>query len=210
MADRPAPAPQALLFDIGRVIVRVDVNCALGALGARAGMSAEQVWAALQADPRWQDWQEGRIDPRDWHQHLARRFQLLLSFDEFCAVWNSSLHHKTLLGEDLFAKLAARYRLGLLSNTDPIHVAHLEADFGFVQHFPARVYSCFVGASKPDPTIYRRAIGEIGVPAGEILYIDDEPKYVEAGRQVGMQAVLFAGAEPLLGELRQRGILRAT
>ena len=207
MAPAAAPAPRGLLFDIGRVIVRVDINRALGALVVSAGLSPEQIWEAIQADPRWRDWQEGRIAPRDWHQHLARRFGFPLSFNEFCAVWNSSLAGETILGDDLFAQLAARYRLGLLSNTDPIHVAHLEANFGFVRHFPARVYSCTAGTTKPDPAIYRRAISELGLPPDQILYVDDEPKYTEAGRQAGIQAIVFTGAGPLLAELRHRGIL---
>ncbi len=204
-----AAVPRALIFDIGRVIVPVDLSRSLGSLGAGAGRNAEQVWAAIQADPRWREWQEGRIAPRDWHAHLARRFGLALSFEEFCAVWNSCLVRETILGEDLFAKLASRYRLGLLSNTDPIHVAHLETHFSFVRHFPARVYSCTAGACKPDLAIYRQAIRNVGVAAGQILYVDDQPEYVAAGGQAGMQSILFAGAEPLLDELRQRGVLLA-
>jgi HAD superfamily hydrolase (TIGR01509 family) len=71
------------------------------------------------------------------------------------------------------------------------------------------VYSCSAGACKPELAIYCRAIREAGVPAEQILYIDDEPKYVEAGRRAGMQAIVFTGAEPLLAELHHRGILRA-
>ncbi len=207
MAPAAAPAPRALLFDIGRVIVRVEIHRALRPLAVSAGLSTEQIWEAIQADPRWRDWQEGRFAPRDWHQHMTRRFGLLLSFDEFCAVWNSCLAGETILSDDLFAQLAAHYRLGLLSNTDPIHVAHLEANFSFMRHFPARIYSCTAGATKPDPAIYRQAIREVGPPAAQILYVDDEPKYVEAGRQAGMQAIVFTGHGPLLGELHRRGIL---
>jgi glucose-1-phosphatase len=202
-----APAPRALIFDIGRVIVDVDLTRSLGRLGAGAGLSAEQVWAAIQADPRWREWQEGRIASRDWQAHLAHRFGLALSFEEFCTAWNSCLVRETILDEDLFAKLASRYRLGLLSNTDPIHVAHLETHFSFVRHFPVRVYSCTAGACKPELAIYRQAIRKINVAAEQILYVDDQPEYVAAGGQAGMQSIVFAGAEHMLGELRQRGLL---
>ncbi len=208
MAERAAPHPQALIFDVGRVIVRVDVSRSLETLGAGAGLSAEQVWSAIQADPLWRDWQEGRTSPPDWHEHLARRFRVKLAFGEFCDVWNSALDRETILDEDLFAKLAARYRLGLISNTDPIHMAHLEAHFRFVRHFPARVYSCVAGASKPDAAIYRRAIAEAGVAPQHILYVDDVQEYVAAAEHAGMQALLFRSPEQLLSELRQRRILQ--
>jgi putative hydrolase of the HAD superfamily len=134
--------------------VRVNVERALATLGASAGLSAEQVWSAIRIDPRMRDFQEGRMTPQEWHQHLVRRFGIKLSFTEFCTAWKSAIDPEPLLDESLFACLAAEYRLLLISNTDPIHVAHVEKSFGFPRHFPIRIYSCQVGARKPDQAIY--------------------------------------------------------
>lgn len=199
--------PQAIIFDIGRVIVRVNLARAFGTLGAQAGLSAEQVWAAIRADPLWRDWQEGRVSPHEWHEHLARRLSFPFSFEQFRAAWNSALEPETLLGDNLFAKLAARYRLVLLSNTDPLHVEHLDANFGFPRYFPARVYSCTVGASKPQRAIFERAIHEAGAAPSQILYVDDAEEYVAAGCRLGLQGYVFQGAEPFLAELRRRSML---
>jgi putative hydrolase of the HAD superfamily len=196
-----------LIFDVGRVIVRVDVSRALAALGISTNVTPEQVWAAIESDPRLRDFQEGRLTPHEWHEHLVRRFSLRLSFDEFCAAWNRALDSETILSEDLFAQLSKRYRLLLLSNTDPIHVAHLDANFSFPRYFHAWIYSCVVGVSKPDPAIYGLAILQAEAAPGQILYIDDAPAYVEAGRRAGLQTIHFQGAERLLDELHKRGIL---
>lgn len=197
-----------MIFDIGRVIVRMNVNRGLAALSANTDLSGEQIWSAVQADPNWRDWQEGRIEPRAWHERLDRRLGFDLTFEQFCMAWNSVIEPEPILSERFFAQLASRYRLALLSNTDPIHVAHLEANFDFPRHFASRVYSCTAGASKPDPVIYGRAICETGVPPERILYVDDVPSYVEAGRRVGLQAILFESAEELFRAFRQRSILR--
>ncbi len=114
---------------------------------------------------------------------------------------------ETILDDELFAKLAERYGLALLSNTDPIHVAYLESHFSFFRHFPARIYSCRVGVCKPDAAIYRRAAAAAGVRADEILYIDDIAEYIEAGRRAGMDVHLFRSAESLKEDLRNRGLL---
>lgn len=209
MADRVEPTVRALAFDIGRVIVRVNIQRALATLGASADLTAEQVWSAIRADPRMQDFQEGRVSPLQWHEHLVRRFGMKLDFESFCAAWNSALDPETLLSEDLFAELAGNYRLMLVSNTDPIHVAHLEANFRFPHHFLVRVYSCRVGASKPAAAIYHRAIREAAVAPEQILYIDDVADYLEAGRRAGMQTLLYQGAQQLVAELRRHGILRS-
>ncbi len=202
------PVIQALVFDIGRVIVRVNVKRALATLGTDAGLSPEQVWEAIQTDPRWQDWQEGRVQPQEWHEHLARRFRFGLTFEQFCGAWNSALDPETILEEGLFRRLAQRHRLVLLSNTDPIHVAHMEAHFTFVRHFAGRVYSCRVGTSKPAAAIYRKAIEQAAASPERTLYVDDVQEYVEAARRVGLQAVLFQGPGQLLIDLRERRILQ--
>jgi len=201
------PAPRTLIFDIGRVIVRVDVARALAALGVSTNLSPEQVWAAIESDPRYRDFQEGRLTPHEWHEHLVRRFGLRLAFDQFCAAWNRAIDSETILSDDLFAQLSKRNRLLLLSNTDPIHVAHLEANFSFPRYFHARIYSCVAGVSKPDAAIYRLALLQAGAAPGQVLYIDDAAAYVDAGRRAGLQTIHFQGAEPLLDELHKRGIL---
>jgi putative hydrolase of the HAD superfamily len=104
-------------------------------------------------------------------------------------------------------KLAERAKLALISNTDPIHVEHMERDFPFVKHFPVRVYSCAIGATKPSPKIYRRALSELGVAPQESLYIDDVEPFVEAARQLGMTGIHFTGPAALDAELRALGLL---
>ncbi len=199
---------RALIFDIGQVIVRVNPERAAAAFAANAGLTTQQILATIQTDPQMREFQEGRRSPRQWHEHLCRRMDLRLSFAEFRKIWNSALDPQTILHEDLFAQLAAHHSLVLLSNTDPIHVEHMTAHFTFLRHFPARVYSCTEGTSKPAPTIYRTAIAHTGVEPQHILYIDDVPDYVAAGLRTGMQAHHFKAAPALLAELRTLTILR--
>ena len=65
-------APRAILFDIGRVIINVNYANSAVPLGRGAGRSDSQIMKDLEADPRWRDWQEGRVTPRDWHLYFKR------------------------------------------------------------------------------------------------------------------------------------------
>lgn len=198
--------PLAIIFDIGRVIIHVDLIRSFEDFGKRDALSAEQVWTALQTDARWDDWQEGRMTPQDWHEHLCQKFQLSLTFKEFRDSWNRVLDPAPLLPEELFERLAPKCRLALLSNTDPIHVAHIEATFGFVRHFPVRVYSCRVGASKPGPTIYHHALRELAALPEETLYIDDLRENVNAAVRLGMTGFHFTSPSELLAEFSRLGL----
>ena len=169
-------------------------------------MSHEQAWRELQADPHWLDWQEGRIAPRDWHRHVCEKFHLSIGFDDFCRIWNSVLDPAPMLPEPLFERLARSCRMALLSNTDAIHVAHMEATFPFVRHFPVRVYSCHVGTSKPAPLIYHHALREIDALPEEALFIDDVRENALAAASLGMSAFHFTSAEELLTQFSRLGL----
>lgn len=199
-------APRAIIFDVGRVIIRVDLSRWSPTLGGPAGKSHLQILRELEADPHWPDWQEGRMNARDWHKHVCEKFNLPLDFDEFCAVWNSALDPNTILPDILFERLASKCRLALLSNTDPIHVAHFEATFPFVRHFPARIYSCRVGSSKPAPVIYHRALREVDVLPDEAMFIDDLRENAAAAAKLGMSGFHFTSAEDLLTEFARLGL----
>jgi FMN phosphatase YigB (HAD superfamily) len=112
--------PRAILFDVGRVIIRVDLSRAMEALGRVGGLSHVQVLRELETDPRWHEWQEGRISPREFHKHLSRKLNFSYDFEEFCTIWNSILEPETILPDALFEQLAIKCRLALLSNTDPM------------------------------------------------------------------------------------------
>ena len=147
------------------------------------------------------------MSPRQWHEHIAGRLGVQLSFEEFCACWNRALDPEPILDDLLFVDLGARYRLGLLSNTDPLHAAQLDHHYGFPRHFSARIYSCRVGMSKPSPAIYQAALDAMGLAPAEALYIDDIPEYVDAAQKLGLSAIQFQDPLQLLAELNKRNLL---
>ena len=140
---------RAIIFDIGRVLLRVDVSRAMDGLASGLSLTPQEVWSAIEKDPHWLDWQEGRISPRDWHLHITKRLGASLTFDQFTEVWNRALDPNPIHSEAFLEKLSQNYRLALLSNTDPIHMSNEEARFPFFRFFPMRIYSYRVGASKP-------------------------------------------------------------
>jgi putative hydrolase of the HAD superfamily len=81
-------------------------------------------------------------------------------------------------------------------------VPRLWAETAFHGLFDAEVFSSSVGLRKPDPRIYRLALDELGVPAGEALFVGDGANDELGGAErVGMTAVMLELApEELPGE----------
>jgi len=202
----PAPKLRAIIFDIGRVLVRIDVARAMQGLASGTALSPAELWSAIEKDPRWPDWQEGRMAPGDWYLHLGRRLGGDLTFEQFTEIWNRVLDPAPIHDDALFQELSKNYRLALLSNTDPIHVQHLEANYTFFRFFPTRIYSCSVSASKPNPLIYREALRALKVQAQEAVYVDDIALYVEAAQRLGMGGIQFQSSVQLVSDLKSLGV----
>jgi putative hydrolase of the HAD superfamily len=202
----PSAKFRAIIFDIGRVLIRVDVSRAVAGLALGPALSPQEAWSAIEKDPRWPDWQEGRISPQDWHLHLSKRLGGSLTFEQFSEVWNRALAPEPIQSELFLEKLSKKYRLALLSNTDPIHMSQEETRFPFFRFFPVRIYSFRVGASKPNPLIFREALRACKVRAEEAIYIDDVASYTEAAQRLGMTGLVFQTPERLQTDLRNVGV----
>ncbi len=67
--------------------------------------------------------------------------------------------------------------------------------FNLHDFFDAFVSSCEVGMRKPDPGIFRLALGIAQAEPHECLYFDDRPMLVEAARKEGIHAYHHDGFE---------------
>ncbi len=75
---------------------------------------------------------------------------------------------------DVLDALSARFLLGVVSNFDGRLRMILE-QLGISKSFSEVVISSEVGADKPDPYIFRRAVQQIGVTPNESLHAGDDP-----------------------------------
>jgi putative hydrolase of the HAD superfamily len=96
--------------------------------------------------------------------------------------------------------------LVLLSNTNAIHIELVRQKYPVLQHFHHLVLSHEVKSMKPDPAIYREAIANAHCLPGECFYTDDIAENIEAGKRMGLDAVLFESREQIEGAMRARGI----
>ena len=68
--------------------------------------------------------------------------------------------------------LRGKYKLGVISDTWPSIVPVLE-EFGLPGYFDTLTYSFEVGCFKPDPRMFADALGKMGLPPEQCVFIDD-------------------------------------
>jgi putative hydrolase of the HAD superfamily len=68
------------------------------------------------------------------------------------------------------------------------------------------VSSCIVGLRKPDPAIFRLALGLAQVPARQVLYLEDTPLFVQVARGLGIRGIIHQGLGPTRAALAAAGL----
>ena len=81
-------------------------------------------------------------------------------------------------------------RLALLSNA-PTEVASAIDASAWISGFMPRLFSCRLGAVKPEPAAFEATLDALGAPPGEVVFLDDRPANVDAARQLGIRAELY-------------------
>jgi putative hydrolase of the HAD superfamily len=149
------------------------------------------------------DFDVGKIVPPEFFQSVKTTLDLSISFDEFLPLWNNIFLEDREVSQ-IILSLKDRWRLGLLSNTDPLHFNYILSEFPIIQIFDKWILSYEVGFKKPAIEIFQKAIQWASVEPKRILFIDDIKKYVEVAISLGMYGIHFISSDQLREELHKK------
>ncbi len=145
-------------------------------------------------------YESGEISSEEFFHSLKESFHLSLSFEEFIPIWDDIFVENKEVSE-IIRSLNGKKRLGLLSNTNPLHFDYIVPRFPIVMIFEKWILSHEVGFKKPAPEIFQKAIEWASVEPQRILFIDDLQKNVDVAHSLGMQSIHFISADRLKEEL---------
>ena len=188
---------KAIVFDIGGVLVGLDMEACIGAF--RKILGFERITELL--DPWHQKGIYGEMEGGTVSADEFRSFVLSESRPGCVPSDVDRAMSCLLAGVDprtaaVVRELAGRYPLYLLSNNNPISMpfcleALRQAGLPPETTFRDQFISCEMKCLKPSREFYLEAVRRIGLPAGEILFIDDNQANVDGALAVGMQSRLF-------------------
>jgi FMN phosphatase YigB (HAD superfamily) len=145
----------------------------------------------------------GKVSPSEFFRSVKEHLDLSLSFEEFLPIWNDIFVEDQEVSK-IILSLKGGWKLGLLSNTDPLHFNYILAKFPVLQIFEKWILSYEVGYKKPAVEIFQKAIEWASVEPAKILLIDDMKKHIEVAISLGMQGIHFTSAQQLKEELLKR------
>ena len=188
---------KALIFDMGGVLVDLDIEDCKRAFKDLLGFDRiDELIDPCHQKGIYGDLEEGTLSAEEFRRIVlseSRPGSRPGLVDE--AMWHILVGISPYKAE-LLNRLAQKYDLYLLSNNNPICMPHSTKLFGEAGAPLDKVFrKCFlsyeVKALKPSEKFYKSVIEEIGLPAEQMLFIDDSQKNVDGSIAAGLPAVYY-------------------
>lgn len=198
---------KAVVFDLGNVILPFDVMRLASRLTVFSPLSADDLINKLWNNEIAGTFETGALSPEEYFARVTRSCQFTnLPIEKFIPVFNDIFVEDPEV-IDLMRKLQSGHKLGLISNTNPIHAAHIREAYPNMALFDQIIFSNEVGIRKPDPGIYMKMLEALKVRAGEVVFIDDTEINVTGARNLGIRGIHYKNIKQLRQELKKSDVL---
>ncbi|HEY1644914.1 MAG TPA: HAD family phosphatase [Candidatus Saccharimonadales bacterium] len=118
-------------------------------------------------------------------------------------------HHASLNKEllALILELKKSYKIALLSNAASSHLRETLDEAGIGKLFDEIVISAEIGYMKPSKEIFNYCLEKLAVRPEEAVFIDDNQRFVEAAKSLGIESISYTGLDSLINTLSGIGII---
>ncbi len=197
---------RGIFFDLGNVLLGVSYEKFAGKMISLTGLSLEHLRSAFAGElvPKYEC---GMLNDDEFLSGLCRAMGTAISPHDFRKAWTCMFSEQPLISEEFLQKLARRYQLWAISNTNRAHFEYIRTRYHFLDHFRGWILSYEVGVAKPESAIFAHALDRAGIAASQAVFIDDQQINVEAAQKLGIDAIRFTGAARLIEEFQKRNIV---
>jgi FMN phosphatase YigB (HAD superfamily) len=209
MTSLPLRTPEALLFDLGGVLIDIDFNRAIAAWAPCSALPADVLRQRFKHDLQYERHERGEISATQYFDHLATCLQLDASTDQIEAGWNAIFVGEITPTRQWVESLKDVLPCHAFSNTNASHMACWSRAFPRVTAAFDRIFASHqLGLRKPERAAFDCICALIGKDAGAVLFFDDLADNVEAARHAGLHAVQVRSPEDVAAALQSLGYAR--
>lgn len=181
---------EALLFDLGGVVIDIDFDRVFAHWAAAAGERLDTIRARFSFDAFYERHERGEIQARAYFASLRASLGLNLSDAEFVAGWSDIYVGETPGVAALLHRLQDKIPLYAFTNSNPTHQRVWAKNYATTLRAFRHVFvSSDLGKRKPEPEAFAAIAAAIGVRLSRILFFDDTLENVLSARAIGMPTV---------------------
>lgn len=197
---------EVIVFDLGGVVVNVNLNTPLGVLFDNSGKLQNTFNGKTDFTGLLQNFETGKLSALNFHEKIVNHLGIELSFDEFISLSNDAIE----AGDDgintIIESLSRKYKLAILSNTNPVHFDYIKDNYSIIGLFDHTVLSYEMGTVKPDIKAFEKLMHATSKLPSQHLFIDDRIENIIAAKGIGMDGIQYKSIKSLIAALNERGI----
>ncbi|MFZ1676496.1 MAG: HAD family phosphatase [Saprospiraceae bacterium] len=200
---------QNLLFDLGNVIIDLDIDKTFNELKSLFRSDADKSIV----DRIMIEYECGRVSTEIFINTLLSQSKRSVQALNIIEVWNAMLIGIPSYRLEMLRILKENFNVYLLSNTNELHLewvhrylirVHNINDFEN-QFFDHAYYSHHLGDRKPFPSIYKHIIDDSFMTPSFTLYMDDVQENIDVAKKLGFKTYLVKPQVDIAEYLKREG-----
>jgi len=196
-----------IVFDFGGVLIDLDQQACLDAFAELGIPQVSEFMTPYGHVGPFGEIEKGSINVQEFRNEIRRVFNVSLTDEQIDKAWSAFLLTIPEKKMKMVHDLSKKYRVFLLSNTNPIHITRLQdfekAGYPLKECFEKLYLSYQIGSCKPNREIFDYVIKDSGILPEETLLVDDGPDNCRVARELGMKTYQPRPFEDFTGELVQ-------
>lgn len=209
----------AIIFDFGGVILRLDYAATVSALSAVFDQDLSFLYSQVRQAALFDAYERGELSTAEFRRGLVEllpqnrdAFLERLTEPDFGRAidraWGAMLLDLPDENLQLLRRLKVHKQTYLLSNTNAAHLEQFRRGYeatlhfshgDFDAHFHATYFSHEMGQRKPEPGIFQAVITNHQLDPSRTLFIDDNLQNLDGARSVGLRVTHHDTNAPLSG-----------
>ena len=184
----------ALIFDLGGVLVDLDILATSREFAFMADKSVAEVEKLAGSQSFFADYETGKIDDAAFRTQVREMLKVFNSDEEIDAAWNAMIKSIKRDRLALIGKINRYYPCFVMSNTNDIHMRYVmpiadeaSPSGSFQGLFKQMYFSQKLGVAKPDRAAWQPILDEHQLDPVTTLFIDDKPENIEGAARLGIQ-----------------------
>ncbi|MEM7541002.1 MAG: HAD family phosphatase [Pseudomonadota bacterium] len=199
----PSTNIDAVLFDLGGVLMAIDWRRVFAFWGTHSSLSIEQMEARFEMDEPYRRHERGEISGREYFAHLREIMEYRGPDADFIAGWNAILVGE--IDDNIAAvrQVSPTIPIFGLTNTNNTHHAVWSVKHPVLFDLCEEIFvSSKLGMRKPEAAMFDHVIARIGADPGRILFFDDAHENIAGAKSRGLSTVHVTDPDEVTQGLR--------
>ncbi len=190
IASTPDEPLEAVIFDLGMVLVEIDFRRSFATWAGYAGVDPDLLSSRYAADEAYERHERGELEGEAYLRSVGRQLGIDLTPAQWTRGWVDLLLEPVRGIESLVDALRPGLKRAVFSNTNAMHAAVFAARYGdLLGRFDRVFLSHELGMRKPERQAFERVAAELGVPPSRVLFLDDNDANIAGAQATGMRTV---------------------